>query len=384
MHKPVMRRERRRKGKEMKRKMMAAVLVMAMTAGVLGGCGNSTGNNAKTDTNAQNNANTAEIKENANADVTEIANADGTVYKVGIVQYVDDASLNQIEKAIEAELDAKGAELGVTFDYADYTYNGQADSSTLNQIAADLVAEGVDVIIPIATPAAMIMQNATEDNQIPVVFSAVSDPVSAGLAKEDKTPEGNITGTADTLPVEAQLKMIREVLPDATKIGILYTTSEANSLSTIETYKELADDYGFEIVESGINTLADVDMAAADLAAKVDCISNLTDNTVVQGLQTVLAKASAAGIPVFGSEVEQVKNGCLAAEGIDYVALGKQTGAMAAKVLKGEAEASDMPYEACEGANLYINTEVASDLGITFPENYEADAAEVFETVTVE
>lgn len=178
--------------------------------------------------------------------------------------------------------------------------------------------------------------------------------------------------------------MIREVLPDATKIGILYTTSEANSLSTIETYKELADDYGFEIVESGINTLADVDMAAADLAAKVDCISNLTDNTVVQGLQTVLAKASAAGIPVFGSEVEQVKNGCLAAEGIDYVALGKQTGAMAAKVLKGEAETSDMPYEACEGANLYINTEVASDLGITFPENYEADAAEVFETVTVE
>ena len=138
----------------MKRKMMAAVLIMAMTAGVLGGCGNSTGNNAKTDTNAQNNANTAEIKENANADVTEIANADGTVYKVGIVQYVDDASLNQIEKAIEAELDAKGAELGVTFDYADYTYNGQADSSTLNQIATDLVAEKVDVIIPIATPAA--------------------------------------------------------------------------------------------------------------------------------------------------------------------------------------------------------------------------------------
>ena len=164
--------------------MMAAVLIMAMTAGVLGGCGNSTGNNAKTDTNAQNNANTAEIKENANADVTEIANADGTVYKVGIVQYVDDASLNQIEKAIEAELDAKGAELGVTFDYADYTYNGQADSSTLNQIATDLVAEKVDVIIPIATPAAMIMQNATEDNQIPVVFSAVSDPVSAGLVAD--------------------------------------------------------------------------------------------------------------------------------------------------------------------------------------------------------
>ena len=255
--------------------------------------------------------------------------------------------------------------------------NAQADTATASMISDNYVSQKVDLICAIATPSAMSAYNSCLDSDIPVIYTAVSDPVSAGLAKEDKTPEGNITGTADTLPVEAQLKMIREVLPDATKIGILYTTSEANSLSTIETYKELADDYGFEIVDSGINTLADVDMAAADLAAKVDCISNLTDNTVVQGLQTVLAKASAAGIPVFGSEVEQVKNGCLAAEGIDYVALGKQTGAMAAKVLKGEAEAPDMPYEVCEGANLYINTEVARDLGITFPENYEADAAEV-------
>ena len=109
-------------------------------------------------------------REQCNATDTAQNTADKTVYKVGIVQYVDDASLNQIEKAIEAELDAKGAELGATFDYADYTYNGQADSSTLNQIAADLVAEGVDVIIPIATPAAMIMQNATEDNQIRLYF----------------------------------------------------------------------------------------------------------------------------------------------------------------------------------------------------------------------
>ena len=303
-------------------------------------------------------------------------------YKIGICNYVDDASLNQIVDNLESRLKEIGDEKGVNFDIS-YD-NCNADANVMEQIISDFQADGVDLMVGVATPVAMRMQASTEGTDTPVVFSAVSDPVSAGLAKEDKTPEGNITGTADTLPVEAQLKMIREVLPDATKIGILYTTSEANSLSTIETYKELADDYGFEIVESGINTLADVDMAAADLAAKVDCISNLTDNTVVQGLQTVLAKASAAGIPVFGSEVEQVKNGCLAAEGIDYVALGKQTGAMAAKVLKGEAEASDMSYEACEGANLYINTEVASDLGITFPENYEADAAEVFETVTVE
>ena len=125
---------------------------------------------------------------------TETGSNGGAVYKVGIVQYVDDASLNQIEKAIEAELDKKGAELGVTFDYADYTFNGQADSTTLNQIATQLVADEVDVIIPIATPTACIMQNATEDCKIPVVFSAVSDPLGAGLVASMDAPGSNITG----------------------------------------------------------------------------------------------------------------------------------------------------------------------------------------------
>lgn len=128
--------------------------------------------------------------------------------------------------------------------------------------------------------------------------------------------------------------MIREMPLEAEKIGILYTTSEANSVSTIEAYKESVMEYGFEIVETGINTIADVPMAA-DMADKVDCITNLTDNTVVSALQTVLDEANKKGIPVFGSEIEQVRSGCVASMGLDYVALGKQTGAMAAKVLKG-------------------------------------------------
>jgi len=364
----------------MKKKAMALTVAAMMAAAMITGCGQTAATTVETaaDTTVQTEESTADTESTA----ADTAAADGESYTIGISQFAEHGSLDNcrtgfLEGLKEAGIE-EGVNLTVLFD------NAQADTATASMISDNYVSQKVDLICAIATPSAMSAYNSCLDSDIPVIYTAVSDPVSAGLAKEDKTPEGNITGTADTLPVEAQLKMIREVLPDATKIGILYTTSEANSLSTIETYKELSDDYGFEIVESGINTLADVDMAAADLAAKVDCISNLTDNTVVQGLQTVLAKASAAGIPVFGSEVEQVKNGCLAAEGIDYVALGKQTGAMAAKVLKGEAEASDMPYEACEGANLYINTEVASDLGITFPENYEADAAEVFETVTVE
>ena len=178
--------------------------------------------------------------------------------------------------------------------------------------------------------------------------------------------------------------MIREILPEAEKIGILYTTSETNSESTLATYEELAGEYGFEIVSTGINTIADVDMAAAELVGEVDCISNLTDNTVVSALQTVLSYANEANIPVFGSEIEQVKNGCLASMGIDYIALGEQTGQMAAAILKGESTASEMNFETCEGASLYVNTEAAENLGIELSEDYIADAAEVFETTTVE
>ncbi len=318
----------------------------------------------------------------ASQENTEEAAADQKTYTVGISQFAEHGSLDNCREGFLEGLKEAGIEEGVNlkviFD------NAQADTATAGMIADNYVSQKVDLICAIATPSAMSAYNSCMNTEIPVIYTAVSDPLAAGLAAADGTPEGNISGTADTLPVAAQLKMIREILPDAKKIGILYTTSEANSVSTIETYKELAGEYGFEIVDTGINTLADVDMAAADMVSKVDCISNLTDNTVVQGLQTVLAKANAAKIPVFGSEVEQVKNGCLASEGIDYVALGKQTGAMAAKVLKGEAKASDLNFEVCEGANLYINTQAASDLGIAFPENYAADAAEVFEEITVE
>ena len=229
----------------MKRKMMAAVLTMAMAATMIGGCGNSTDTS-----NAGNSTNTTENSADATDTAKDTAQntADKTVYKVGIVQYVDDASLNQIEKAIEAELDAKGAELGVTFDYADYTYNGQADSSTLNQIAADLVAEGVDVIIPIATPAAMIMQNATEDNQIPVVFSAVSDPVGAGLVASADAPGANITGTSDAIDVAQIMDFILAADPDAAKIGLLYDKSQDSSASAIQAAKDYCDEHGISYV----------------------------------------------------------------------------------------------------------------------------------------
>ena len=260
--------------------------------------------------------------------------AEEASYTVGISQFAEHGSLDNCREGFLEGLKEAGIEEGKNLEVV--FENAQSDTGTASTISDSFVSQGVDLICAIATPSAMSAYNSCMDTEIPVIYTAVSDPVSAGLANEDGTSVGNLSGTADQLPVADQLQMIRDLMPEAKSIGILYTTSEANSLSTIETYKELAKEYGFEIVESGINTIADVEMAAADLAGKVDCISNLTDNTVVSALQTVLAAANDAGIPVFGSEVEQVKNGCMAAMGIDYVELGKQTGAMAAQVLKGE------------------------------------------------
>lgn len=303
-------------------------------------------------------------------------------YKIGISQFAEHPSLDNCREGFLAGLAeagiVEGENLEVLYD------NAQADTSVPTTIASSYISQNVDMIAAIATPSAAAAYNAARDTGIPVVYTAISDPAGAGLANEDGSSVGNITGSSDKLPVTEQLQMIREVLPEAKKIGIIYTTSEANSVSTIATYKEEAAEYGFEIVETGINTIADVDLAAADIVGKVDCICNLTDNTVVQALQTVLDKANSKNIPVFGSEIEQVKNGCLASMGIDYFELGRQTGLMAAKILKGEATAEATPFIQATEAELYINTAAAEKIGMTLDETYVAGAAEKFDAITVE
>ena len=288
-------------------------------------------------------------------------------YTIGIGQFAEHGSLDNcrtgfIEGLAEAGL-VEGDNLTVIYQ------NAQADMGVAQQIAAQFSAKPVDLMVGIATPMAQACYNAAGD--IPTIFTAVSDPVSAGFADADGKAVGEVTGTSDALPVAAQLATIRAMLPDAKKIGILYTT-----LSTIETYKSLAPDYGFEIVESGISTAADIPLALDALLGKVDCLTNLTDNTVVSALALVLDKANAAGKPVFGSEIEQVKLGCVAAEGLDYVALGRQTGLMAAKVLKGEVKASDMAYEVISDPSLYVNAEALARFGITLSDDLAARAIE--------
>ena len=303
-------------------------------------------------------------------------------YTIGIEQFAEHGSLDNCREGFLKGLEDEGIKEGdnLTVKYK----NAAADMGTAKQISDSLVSDKVDLVCAIATPSAQSAYNAAMKADIPVIYTAVTDPVAAELADKDGKPVGEVTGTSDKLPVEEQLKMIREMLPDAKKIGIMYTTSEANSVSAIEEYKSLVKKYDFELVEKGITTTADVSLAADDLLSKVDCITNLTDNTVVASLPTILDKANEKKIPVFGSEIEQVKIGCLAAEGIDYIALGKQTGKMAAKVLKGEAEASEQNFETITEPGFYVNNKVAENLGITVPDDLANNAVESFDEITAE
>lgn len=337
----------------MKKRVLAVMMTMALAATALVGCGSDSS-----------------------------SKSDKAEYTIGISQFAEHGSLDNCREGFLEGLKEAGIEedknLKVYYD------NAQTDTGTAGTIADSYVSKKVDLVCAIATPSAMSAYNSCMKADIPVVYTAVSDPVGAGLVKKDGANAGNVTGSCDLLPVEEQLQMIRAMMPEAKKIGILYTTSEANSVSTIKEYKEKAGEYGFEIVDTGINTIADVDLAASDLVGKVDCICNLTDNTVVQALQTVIEKANAKNIPVFGSEIEQVKAGCVAAMGIDYFELGKKTGAMAAKILKGEATAEETEYIKNADSALYVNTAAADKIGMQLDADYISGAAETFTEITVE
>lgn len=345
----------------MKRKAAALLTTLTIIATLFAGCGN----------------------ESAKGEKEAGGSGDsGTSYTVGISQFAEHGSLDNCRegflKGLEEEGIVEGKNLKVVYD------NAQTDTGTAGTIAEGFVSQNVDLVCAIATPCAMSAYNACMETEIPVVYTAVSDPAEAGLADEEGNPVGNVTGSSDILPVEAQLGMIRKLMPKAKKIGIIYTTSEANSISTIATYKELAGEYGFEIVDSGITAPSEVEIAAADLVTKVDCMTNLTDNTVVDALQTVLAVANEKKVPVFGSEIEQVKSGCVASMGIEYVELGRQTGVMAAKILKGEAKAEETPFITATEAELYVNTAAAEQIGMELDGDYIKDAAETFSEVAAE
>lgn len=328
------------------KKIIKKVLLTLTSAAILisaASCGNNTQNNA--------------VSENT---------SDTKVYKIGVTQFADHPSLDNCREGFIEGLKNNGFTEGDNIEIE--FKSAQSDMNMANQIAQTFASNKKDLVCGIATPSAQSLYASCESAGIPVIFNAISDPVVAKLAVSETENMKGITGISDRLPVKEQLELIRKVLPDAKKIGILYTVGEANSVSTIATYKELAGEYGFEIVDKGISKQAEVPQAADYILSTVDCISNLTDNTVVSALGVVLDKANAKNIPVFGSEEEQVKNGCIACCGLDYFKLGEQAGEMAAKVLKG-TDIDTIHYETIKESSVFVNEEVAQKLGITLPED---------------
>lgn len=377
----------------MKKKTVALFLAAAMTVTMLGGCGGGNGQTQGSETSGQDTGadeaqdtaggaadNAADgAQESASEEKTE-----GAVYKVGIVQFVDDASLNQIESSIEKELDAKAAELGVTFDYGDYTYNGQADSTVLNQIATELVASEVDVIVPIATPAAMIMQNATEDNQIPVVFSAVSDPVGAGLVESMDAPGANITGTSDSLNTEAIMDLIVAANPEIKKIGLLYSKSEDSSKAPIEAAKAYCADKGIEVIEKTGTTNDEVSLAAdALLAGGAEAVFTPTDNTVMTAELAIYEKFIEAKVPHYGGADSFALNGAFLGYGVNYEELGTATADMVVEILVNGADPASTAVVTLDNGIATVNTETAEAIGLDYS-MFAGMCTELREIVTAE
>ena len=296
--------------------------------------------------------------------------ADPNAFKVGIVNYVDDASLNQIVASVQSRLDAIAAERSVSFNYADYYANAQADQSNLNQIATDLVADGVDVIVAVATPTALTMQNAAGDAGIPVVYAAVSDPEGAGL-----TGLANVTGTSDALDTAAVLKLITVQNPGIKKLGLLYDLSQPSSEQPVADAKAFCAANGIEVVESTGTNTSEVQMAAESLvAAGVEAIFTPTDNTVMKAQLAIYETFIAAGIPHYTGADSFALNGAFLGYGVAYVQLGTQTADLVGQVLLDGTKPGDIPYVSFDNGTAAINVETAAALGYDL-EQLKADFA---------
>lgn len=280
----------------------------------------------------------------------------GKEYKVAIVQQLDHASLDEIRVAIEAELEAKAAEKGIAITYKDF--NGQNDATVLNQIGAQVVSDGYDAIIPIATLAATTMATATEDNQIPVIYAAISDPGEAQL-----TGIANVTGTSDALNTPFILDMMLKANPDIETVGLLYSNSEANSVTPIREAKEYLDSKGIAYLEKTGNTTDEILTAASAMVGRVQAVFTPTDNVVMAAASAVAEILNGAGIPHYTGADSFVTAGAFATCGVNYTELGTYTADMAVDILLGGAVPE---YHVMDGGIITVNTDTAAKLGIDY------------------
>ena len=294
-------------------------------------------------------------------------------YRIAVVQQLDHASLDQIRTAIEAELDAKAAEKGITIEYKDF--NGQNDATTLNQIGTQVVSDKYDAVIPIATLAAQCMATACADTKTPVIYAAISDPAAADLTDIDY-----VTGTSDALNTESIMNMMFAVNPDIKTVGLLYSNSEANSQTPIAEAKAYLDSKGIAYVEKTGNTNDEIMTAAASLVGQVDAVFTPTDNVVMAAAAAVSDTLTKGGIPFYTGADSFVTAGAFATCGVNYTDLGTYTADMALDIL----ETGTVPaYHVMDGGIITVNTETAAALGIDYTA-FNDLAGQVVEVTTAE
>ncbi len=294
---------------------------------------------------------------------------------IGISQFVEHPALDAAREGFVKQLAKNGFEDGkqVKIDVK----SAQASMDTAISIAQKFEADKVDLVLAIATPTAQAA--AQTSKEIPILFTAVTDPVEAGLVKAMDKPGANVTGTSDMNPVEEQLKLIKELKADAKSVGVIYSSGEVNSKVQVDAAKAVADKLGLTIREAAITSATEVKLAAESMVGKVDAFYVPTDNMVVSSIAAVLGVAESQKIPVIAGEENSVKSGAIATYGIDYTKLGEQTADMATKILKGEAKPADMAVEMQADMKLVLNKKAAEKMGVTIPQAMLDRAGEVVE-----
>lgn len=344
----------------MKRHILSvAGIVAATTALALAGCSGS-GSGSTASTGASGDA--------ASGAAGSSAGPAGGSYTIGISQYVTHTSLDAAREGFKAAIEDAG--LDVTFD----EQNAQGDQATVTSIASTFASGDYDLVLAVATPSAQAMAQAT--TTLPVLFTAVTDPVAAQLVDSLEAPGGNVTGTTDMNPVADQIGLVTQLVPDAKTVGIVYSSGEVNSEVQVELAKKAAAAEGLTVKEATVTNSSEVQQAAQSLG-DVDAIYIPTDNVVVSALSSVLQVAESAQIPVIAGEADSVRNGAVATYGIDYTELGRQTGEMAVKILTEGADPATLAVEQQSTFALTVNTTAAAAMGVTVPDDLLAKATVV-------
>lgn len=354
------------------RNVFAMITAAAMTLSLAACSGQSTA--SSTSSASSDSSSSAASESSASSEKsTASEESSGASYTIGICNYVDDASLNQIVENINARLAEIESEQGITINVK-YD-NCNADANVMNQIIANFAADNVDLMVGVATPVAMAMQSATEDSKTPVVFAAVSDPVGAGLVASLEEPGSNVTGSSDNLDTNSVMNLIFAQNPDAKKIGLLYDVGQDSSTAAIEHAKTYLDDKGVEYVERTATTAEEVALAAQALVSDgVDAVFTPTDNTIMKAELAIYETFADAGIPHYTGADSFALNGAFLGYGVDYANLGRETADMIASILTEGKDPATTPVITFDNGTATVNTEICEKLGLDFDTVSEAFA----------